>query len=94
MATGPERLPRVDHDLPHRAVAVRAWSLPRRSHVQGGHPRLLALRRTWRSDQDRAVESLPTLLPVIGKLAGGDLDERVARERVQVGQLGSSPGAP
>ncbi len=87
MGAGAERLPGVDHDLADSGRVGCARRLPRRAHVQGGSglPPGDGLRR--RLDQHGPMELLPALLPVVGDLAGGDLDERVARDGVQVGQL-------
>ena len=54
---GAERLPGVDHDLAHAAVAARARRLPRRPHVQRGQPRGAPARGARRRDQHRAVEA-------------------------------------
>ena len=52
---------------------------PRRAHEQV-------------ADLHRLVEGLPALVPVVGHLAGADLDQRPAGGRAQVGQIGQLAG--
>ncbi len=52
---------------------------PRRAHEQVADPH-------------RLVEGLPALVPVVGHLARGDLDQRPAGGRAQVGQVGQLAG--
>ena len=73
---GAERLAGVDHEVDAVAVERR---LPRRPHAQP--PEAPA-------HVDRPVERLPALRPVVGDLARGDVDERVAGGGAQVGQRG------
>src|SRR5271166_123877 len=83
MGAGAERLTGIDHQLEHVGAPVRC--LPRRSHVQRRRRRDLPPLPAWRH-QHGPVELLPAFLPVVGDLAGGDLDDRLAHDRVEIGQ--------
>ena len=79
-----ERLPGVDHDL--RQPGAPRWRPPRavaRAARARDAPSPAAARAP-RSAPDGGTA--PALVPVVGYLAGGDLDERVARGRLEVGQ--------
>ena len=86
MCAGAERLPRVDHDLLDRHIAAPARVLPWRPYVHRRYLRSCHIGASRRLDQDGVVKALPSLLPVIGRLAGRDLHQRVTRCCLQVGQ--------
>ena len=79
-----ERLPGVDHHLQH-ARRRRAGSPTAAARGREGGPSVDRAAAAARTSTGR-VELLPALLPVVGDLARGDLDERVADDRVDVGE--------
>lgn len=74
----PKRVPRVDHDVERGPGGC----LPRRPD---GKPL---------ADQHRAMKSAPALAPVVGDLAGADVDQRAAGGGLQVRQRGHLAGGP
>ncbi len=70
MRAGPERLAGVDHDVERCPAGGR----PRRANAQPV------------AEHKRLVELAPALGPVVGDLARRDLDERLARGGLEVGQ--------
>ena len=72
-------------------VAVRRL---RRAPTAAARAATARRRRRGGVDEHRPVELAPALLPVVGDLAGRDLDQRPAGERAQVGQRGQLAGRP